>query len=109
VALIQDQEREYIAQLEQRGERQVRYELEHGLIPPAQVHLTTQWLSRKEREAKSQREISQFEQIELMRRASDAAERQAAAAEQANRKATIALWISVGSLIVAFISIWITH
>ena len=42
MALTQDQERDFIAQLEQRGEAQVRSDVEHGRISPGFVHLASQ-------------------------------------------------------------------
>jgi len=120
MALTPDQEREWIAQLEGMGVTLVRSELERGKISPHRVHLTATWLSAKDKEAEAGREASKSEQIELARRASEAADRAATAAElqaiearRANKRATIALVIAIISIIATAIgtavSIWLTH
>jgi hypothetical protein len=120
MALPPDQEREWTAQLEGMGVQLVRSELERGKIPPHWVHLTATWLSSKDKEAEAQREASNSEQTELARRASEAADRAATAAElqpvearRANKRATIALAIAIVSIIATTVgtavSIWITH
>ena len=116
MALTPDQEREWIVQLERTGVKLVRSELEGGKISPHLVHLTATWLSAKDREAEAQREASNSEQIELARRASEAAERAATASEvqaiearRANKRATVALAIAIISIIATAISIWIVH
>jgi aryl-alcohol dehydrogenase-like predicted oxidoreductase len=108
VALTQA-ESDYIAQLETLGETQVRSDLNHGRIPPAFVHLASTWLAGKDREAERRTEASNSEQMELMRRASAAAERQATAVERANNKATIALAIAIASMVITIIGIGVTH
>ena len=120
MSLTNEQEREYIAQLEPLSNTQVRADLDHGRIPPALVHSVSVWLSARERASLS-------EQIETARRASDAAERaalaadraaiaaerQATAAERANTKANIALIIAIASTItmavITFVGIMISH
>ena len=98
----------------------VRSELERGKISPHRVHLTATWLSAKDKEAEAGREASKSEQIELARRASEAADRAATAAElqaiearRANKRATIALVIAIISIIATAIgtavSIWLTQ
>jgi hypothetical protein len=109
VSLTPDQEREWIIQLVKMGPTQARSDMDHGRISPAYVSLTAEWLADREREAERRSEASQSEQIELMRRASAAAERQARAAERANTRATVALVIAIVSMIVTVISILITH
>jgi hypothetical protein len=116
MALTPDQEREWIAQLEGMGVTLVRSELERGKISPHRVHLTATWLSAKDKEAEAGREASKSEQIELARRASEAADRAATAAElqaiearRANKRATIALVIAIISIIGTAVSIWLTH
>ena len=99
-------ERQFIAELEKQGETRVRDNLAHGHIAPAWGHVASTWLSEKERESERRREASNSEQIDLMRRASTAAERQAIAAERANTRATIALVIAILSMIVSAIGIW---
>jgi hypothetical protein len=109
MSLNAEQERLFIADLEAQGKTQVRSNLDHGKISPGFVYLASQWLAEKEREEERQREASQSEQTELMKRASIAAERQALAAERANLKATIALVIAIASMITTIIGIWVTH
>jgi len=120
MALTPDQEREYIARLEEMGVSQVRSELERGKISPHLMHLTSTWLSAKGKEAEERIETSSSAQMELARQASAAAERAATAAElqaiearRANRRATVALVIAIISIIAttisAAVSIWITH
>jgi ferric-dicitrate binding protein FerR (iron transport regulator) len=105
MALIRDQEREYLARLEGMGVARVRSELEGGKIPPHFMHLTSTWLSAKQKEAEERREASNAAQVELARKASEAAERAATAARRANRRATIALVFAVISVIAAAIGI----
>lgn len=105
MALTPDQERAYIAELERMGPSQVRSDLDHGRISPAIAHIASQWLAERERDA----EHRQAEQTEIMRRASVAAERQAAAAEGADKKANIAIVISAVSIIATIIGIWVAH
>jgi hypothetical protein len=102
VDLTPEQEWEYFAGLDERGVTQVRFELEHGQIPPRFVHLASKWLSDKEREAKDRAE----EQMEVMNVIPAAAERQATAAEKANTRANIALLIAAVSLIVSIIGLF---
>jgi hypothetical protein len=83
------------------GETQVRSDADHGKISPAFVYLATRWLSGKEREAKEREEASKAEQVELMRR-------QAAAAERANTRATIAILIAIASVFVTAIGSIVT-
>ena len=97
MALTPEQERLYVIELEKMGETQVRSDSEHGRISPGYVHLASRWLAGKEREAKEREEASRAEQIKLMRR-------QAAAAERANTRATIAILIASASVIVTLIS-----
>jgi hypothetical protein len=125
-----EQERQWIAELERMGVVQVKGALDRKEITPGLVHLSYQWLSDKEREAKSRAEASKSEQMELMRRsssaadraadaadraaaaaerASTAAERQAFEAERANRRASIALAIAITSIAATIISIFVTH
>jgi hypothetical protein len=99
VALTDEQEREYIGALEQKGKKQTRFELEHGQIPPRYMALASKYLSDKERE-------SEREHSDVMRRTLDATERQAKAAERANTRSTVAALIATLSLIVAFISLF---
>jgi len=105
MALNPDQERAYIAELERMGPSQVRSDLDHGRISPAIAHIASQWLAERERDA----EHRQAEQAEVMRRATIAAERQAAAVEGANKKANLAIVISVISIIATIVGIWIAH
>lgn len=107
--LSPEQERLFIADLERRGVSQVRHDLDHGAISSAFVYLTSQWLSGKEREEERRKEASISAQIEEMRRASVAAERQATAAERANMRATIALIIAIASMIITIVGIAVTH
>lgn len=97
MALTPEQEREYIAQLDKLSVTQIRSDLDNGKIPLAYVHVASTWLSDKEREAERQREVSQSEQMDLMRR-------QAKAAERANTWSTIAIIIATVSLIVSIFS-----
>ena len=109
MTLTPDQERDIRASLEQMGLTNVREDLKQGRFPPAQIYLVSRWASDKEREENLRRETSISEQMELMRRASSAAERQATAAERANTRATTALIIAIISMIVTIIGIWVTH
>jgi len=86
------------------GETQARFILENNKISPVQlVPLTSVWLAEKERKAKLQEEARQSEQMELMRRDSAAIERQARAAERANTRATVAIWVAVISAIISIV------
>jgi CHASE3 domain sensor protein len=107
--------------LEKMGAPQVRSNLERDKIQPAYVHLTSQWLAEKDREADAREQASRLEQTEIARsaaaeaarasdaaeRAATAAERQAMAAERANTRATIALVIAIISITVSAIGIWL--
>jgi hypothetical protein len=110
------QEEEWIKQLEAMDITTVRDNLNHNKISPQYVNVTSKWLSAKEREAEARRESSNSSQIDLMRRASEAAERassaaerQALAAERANKRATIALAIAIISIIITIVGIAVTH
>jgi Mg2+/citrate symporter len=127
VELNTEAERSFVADLEKMGETQVRSLLDRGQISPRFVHVASVWLSDREREAKRRIKASQFEHIEIARRASDAAvraataaeraatavEEQAAEARRANKTANTALTIAIIStiitVIIAIVSIVITH
>jgi len=97
VALTPEHEREWIAKLEEMGVTQVRSLLDQNKISPiALVNPTAKWLSDKDREAKAKADALQSEQMGLMRRQADAAER-------ANTRATIAIWVAGASLIVSIV------
>jgi len=120
MSVTNEQAREYIAQLEPLSNAQIRSDLEHDKIPSAMVYPVTRWLSGREM-------LSESKQIDIARRASEAAqlasvaaeraataaERQATAAERANTKANIALAIAIISpiviAIVTVIGIMISH
>jgi hypothetical protein len=104
-----EHERQWILQLEELGVTQVRSLLENDKISPGFVHVSSQWLADKDREAEGRREASRAEQMELMRRASVAAEAQATEARRANMRATIALAIAIISIIVSAIGIWLAY
>jgi len=101
VALNPEQEWAWIAQLEEIGVTEAKSLRDRGEISPDYVHLTSRWISEKEREAKIRAEAVQSEQTELMKRNSAAAERQAKAAERANTRANVAILVAVVSLIVS--------
>jgi hypothetical protein len=113
VALTPEQEQAYRDELKKMGKERVRASLDHGTISPVLVSIAWDWISAEEADEKRRQEISNSEQIELMRRASAAMELQAAEAARANRKATIALIIAIASpiisAIVAAIGIWMSH
>jgi hypothetical protein len=109
MTLTPEQEKDWRAQLEQAGVSNMREEFNQGRIQSAYHNLTSRWLAEKEREENSRKDASIVEQIELMRRASAAAERQAMAAERANTRATIALKIAIVSAIITIIGILVTH
>lgn len=109
VALTPDQENQFIRDLEERGQEQVRSDLDHGKISPSVTYVASRWLAEREREAERRREASNSEQIELMRRASAAAEAQATEARRANTRATIALVMAIISIIVSAIGIWLPY
>jgi phage terminase Nu1 subunit (DNA packaging protein) len=123
MAINPEQERIFVSRLEEMGVTLVRSDYEQGKISPHWVQVTTTWLAKKDREAEARREASNVEQIEIARRASEAAERaaseaalasaaterQATAAAKANTRATIALIISLISIIATVAGIWITH
>lgn len=113
----------FIFELEKLGETEVRYRLNTNVYGNVADHktLVEAWLQDKERARTS---ASQTESLSLARAAqndasraaaaaeraaaateaaSTAATRQAAAAESANRRATIALLISIASIIVTII------
>jgi hypothetical protein len=102
MTLTPEQERQLFDELELMGETQVRSNLDHGRLSPAAIFPASQWLADRERK----REALQAEQMELMRRDSASAERQARAAEQANTKATIAIVIAGLSMIVTVVGLW---
>jgi len=103
MALTPEQEREFIDDLERLGVTQVRSDVDHGRVSPALVHTAVKWLSGKERETEERREASNSAQIDLMRRAADAAEVQALEARRANINAKRALRIAIISIIVSAI------
>jgi hypothetical protein len=112
VTITAEQERQFIADLEKRGETRVRSDLEHGRIPEPFHDIVHRWLSERERS----RETDQSAQAEAAIRASaaaeraaSAAERQAREAERANRRATIAIIIAIASAIIATLNIVITY
>ena|ERR1700747_938282 len=105
VTITPEQERQCIADLERKGETQVRDDLKHGRTSEPFHDIVRRWLSERERS----REASHSEQMELNRRASSAAERQARAAESANKRATIAIIIAITSAIITAINIWVTY
>jgi hypothetical protein len=109
MTLTPDQEEQHRAGMEQAGVTNVREDLKQGRIPPAYRYSASRWLAEKEREENLRRDASISEQMELMRRASSAAERQAIAAERANTRATIALVIAIISMAVTIAGIWTTH
>jgi phage terminase Nu1 subunit (DNA packaging protein) len=123
MALTPDQEREYLAELERMGVSLVRSDLEQGKIPPHWLNLTATWLSTKDREAEARRAASSVEQMELMRTATEAAERasaaaersaaaaekQASASERANTRSTIAIIIAIISAVAAAFNIWMAY
>lgn len=113
MALTEEQERQWIAELERMGPTQVRSLLDQDKITPALVFLSSHWLSEKDREGERREAASQSEQIALMRRAASAAELQADEARRANTKATIALIIAIASpivtAIIAAIGIWLPY
>jgi hypothetical protein len=130
MALSPHQESLWRASLEKLGVAQVRSALDRDKIQPAYVHLTSQWLAEKDREAEAQERALELEQTEIAQataaeagRASaaaekasvaadqqaTAAERQAIATERANTRATIALIIAIISMIVTLIGIWLPH
>jgi Flp pilus assembly protein TadB len=130
VTITAEQERQFIADLERRGETQVRSDLEHGRIAEPFHDIVHRWLSERERS----REATQSLQTEAAIRASAAAERAASAserssvasersaaaaerqareAERANKRATIAIIIAIASLIIstviATLPYWLAH
>lgn len=130
MALTPEQEWLWRAELEKLSVAQVRSDLEHNKISSAYVHVTSQWLADKDREAESREAASRREQMEIARaaaaeaarasvaaeraslaveRQAKAAERQATAAERANRRATIALVIAIISMIVTVSGMIIVH
>jgi hypothetical protein len=112
-----------IAQMEEKGEKQVRLLMASGGWPTQLNQIAVKWLREKDQEAERLKETSQSEQAEIARsakdaawtaakaaeRASEAANRQAVAAERANTRATIALAIAAISMAATIISIWIAH
>ncbi len=109
MALTPEQERLFSDQLAEMGETQVKSDLDRGKISPAYVFFASKWLSDREREAKRWRDASQAAQLELIRRASAAAERQAIATERANTRATIALVIAITAMAVTIVDIWVIY
>ena len=123
MTLSPEEHQRFIADLERRGVNQVRSELERGTLSPAAVHPASAWLAEKDKEDERRKEASNAEQMELARRASDAAERAAEAAERsavaaereatavekANKRATLALVIAIVSIIATGIGIWTNH
>jgi hypothetical protein len=66
------QEKEFVAQLSERGLWFFKYQLEHNKIPDAFVFVSANWVAGQEREAERRKEISNAEQADLARRASEA-------------------------------------
>jgi hypothetical protein len=112
-----------IARLEQLGPQQVRLLVSSGGLPTGWNVRIAEWLAIKDQEAQRLAAISQSEQTEIARsasnaaeraaaaaeRASVAAERQAVAAERANTRATAALVIAIISIIATVIGMVIVH
>ena len=110
-------EESIIAQMEEKGEKQVRLLIASGGWPTHLNLIATKWLKEKDQELERLRSTFNSEQIAIARsakdaavlasqaaaRAADAAERQACAAEKANIRATIALIIA---MLAAIISAW---
>lgn len=105
----QEQEREYVAQLEERSVGLVKRQLDQGEIPPTFVFVAAKWVSDKEREAEAEQMVMARSASDAATRAATAAERQATAAERANTRATIALTIAILSMIVSAIGIWLPY
>lgn len=113
-----------IARLQQLGPSQIRTLMTSGNLPSGwNVGFVTEWLTAQEQEERRLSALSQAEQIEIARaasnaaeraaaaaeRASVAAERQAVAAERANTRATIALAIAIVSIVATVIGMVIVH
>jgi hypothetical protein len=124
--LTPEQDRLWREELEKSSVAQVRSNLERDKIQQAYVHLTSQWLAEKDREAETRDLALRLEQTEIARAAAAeatrasaaaekasvaadrqaiAAERQATAVERANTRATIALVIAIISITVSAIGI----
>jgi hypothetical protein len=104
-----EQERQWIAKLEEMGPTQVRRLLDRHEISNGFVFISAQWLADRDRKAESREEASKAEQMALMRRASIAAESQASEARRANTRATIALIMAIISIAVSTIGIWLPY
>lgn len=96
--LNEEQERQFLAELETSGEAQVRITWEHGGFSPSVSNSVIKWLAGKERETKA-----------LSSSVATATERLARAAESANTRANIAIAIAVISMIVTAIGIFISY
>jgi hypothetical protein len=51
VTLTPDEEQKFIAELEAAGQWLVKYRLDRHEVPPGQIQLAAEWVSKKEREA----------------------------------------------------------
>ena len=106
MALTQQQEEAWFAELAKMGRGQARARLTHGTISEPFVPITWDWLSKQEAEER-RRIAEEADRASIAaERAATAAERQALAAERANTRATIALAIAIISIIMSAIGIF---
>lgn len=88
------------ATLEETGETEVRTNLRYGQYGNDKKPLVEEWLLFKDR---GRLDAAIAEQVAIAKRATDAAERSAAAAEMANDNAKTARRIAIGAVIVSAI------
>ena len=106
MALSPEQEREWTTKLKNMGVTQAKLLWNRGEISPAYRYITSTWIADEERQAEGRAQALQSEQMELMKRSSVAAERQAIAAKRANARASFALFIAAVSLIVSIFALF---
>jgi hypothetical protein len=112
VALTEEQESNYFAELERAGPRQVRSDLKHNKISALLVHHASKWLAEQERESEhSNAALLRLMQqnLEATKRIAAAAEQQIAGARHAKKRATIALAMATTSMILTVLGIWLSH
>jgi hypothetical protein len=120
MALTPEQERLWRAELEKSSVAQIRSELERNTISSAYVHLTSQWLAEKDREAERKADSWASEARDLARSANEvaleansiardsasSARRSADAARRSNMIATLALIAAMVAIAISSIGLF---
>ena len=88
----------FLAQIKELGEKEVRRRLEMNGFPLTHYEIARQWIAEIDQEPERRKDS-------INSRAAIAAERQARAAEIANKRAMIALIIAAASMIISIVAI----